>query len=312
MPLGLITTVKGVTKPGSNFGDKRRQVILYLSRFKKQEVGNKKQELTFVSCCRCCGGGTGVYPVKIKRESEFNMCGIVGYLGSRPAVPILMEGLERLEYRGCDSAGIAVIEDNRLIVTKSAGKLAALKSNLNSNMDNARIGIGHTRWATHGRPSDTNAHPHLDCSGNFAVVHNGIIENYQELRHRLTNAGHRFVSDTDTEVVAHLLEHYYEGDLIQAVLKTLPDLRGSYALAVTSSYHPNELVGVRQNSSLIIGLAEGETYLASNIPAFLPYTRDTYILDDGEISSIKPEGVNVYDADGTLKTNEIFNVNWDL
>ncbi|NLW06716.1 MAG: glutamine--fructose-6-phosphate transaminase (isomerizing) [Clostridia bacterium] len=240
------------------------------------------------------------------------MSGIVGYLGSRPAVPILVQGLERLEYQGCDSAGIAVIEDNRLVVIKRAGKLAALKSSLNGRMDNARLGIGHTRWATHGRPSDVNAHPHLDCSGNIAVVHNGIIENYQELRHKLINAGHRFASETDTEVVAHLLEHYYEGDLVQAVLKTLPVLRGSYALAVTSSYHPNELVGVGQHSSLIIGLAEGETYLASSIPAFLSYTRDTYILDDGEIASIKPEGVTVYAADGTVKEKEIFHVNWDF
>jgi len=240
------------------------------------------------------------------------MCGIVGYLGPRPAVPILLQGLERLEYRGYDSAGIAVLQNDRLVVKKSVGKLAALKSCLNGRMDNARLGIGHTRWATHGRPSDANAHPHLDCSGKFAVVHNGIIENYQELRQKLTAAGHRFVSETDTEVLAHLVEHFYEGDLFQAVLKTLPALCGSYAFAVTSSYHPNELVGVRQDSPLVIGLVDGETYLASDIPALLPYTRDTYILENGEVAWIKPQGVAVYDAGGTAKSKEVFHVGWDL
>ncbi|GEA14134.1 glutamine--fructose-6-phosphate aminotransferase [isomerizing] [Moorella sp. E308F] len=240
------------------------------------------------------------------------MCGIVGYLGPRPAVPILVQGLERLEYRGYDSAGIAVLNGGGLVVEKSAGKLQVLKSRLNGNLNGARVGIGHTRWATHGRPSDVNAHPHLDCTGKFAVVHNGIIENYQELREELTAAGHRFISETDTEVLAHLVEQFYEGDLLQAVLKMLPNLRGSYALAVASAYHPQELVGVRQDSPLIIGLSNGETYLASDIPALLPYTRDTYILENGEVAWIRPEGVNVYDAQGTKRAKEVFHVAWDL
>lgn len=240
------------------------------------------------------------------------MCGIVGYMGPRPAVPILVQGLERLEYRGYDSAGIAVLNGGGLVVEKSAGKLHVLKSRLNGNLNGARVGIGHTRWATHGRPSDVNAHPHLDCTGKFAVVHNGIIENYQELREQLVAAGHRFISETDTEVLAHLVEQFYEGDLLQAVLKMLPNLRGSYALAVASAYHPQELVGVRQDNPLIVGLADGETYLASDIPALLAYTRDTYILENGEIVHIKPEGAKVFDAQGIPKAKEIYHVGWDF
>lgn len=240
------------------------------------------------------------------------MCGIVGYLGPRPAVPILVQGLERLEYRGYDSAGIAVLEGGGLLVEKRAGKLAALKSRLNGNMAGAQVGIGHTRWATHGRPSDVNAHPHLDCTGRIAVVHNGIIENYQELRQELAAKGHRFISETDTEVLAHLVEEFYAGDLLQAVFKMLPVLRGSYALAVMSADHPQELVGARQDSPLIVGLAAGETYLASDIPALLPYTRDNYILENGEVAWITLQGVNVYDAGGSRKSKEVFHVAWDL
>ncbi len=240
------------------------------------------------------------------------MCGIVGYLGPRPAVPILVQGLERLEYRGYDSAGIAVLQDGGLVMEKSVGKLAALKSRLNGGMAAARVGIGHTRWATHGRPSDVNAHPHLDCSGKFAVVHNGIIENYQEIREQLAAGGHRFISETDTEVLAHLVEEYYSGDLLQAVLKMLPLLRGSYAMAVVSVHHPEEMVAARQDSPLIVGLAAGETYLASDIPALLPYTRDNYILENGEVVHITPRGAGVYNTDGSRKAKQVFHVAWDL
>ncbi|MGI6284414.1 glutamine--fructose-6-phosphate transaminase (isomerizing) [Neomoorella humiferrea] len=240
------------------------------------------------------------------------MCGIVGYLGPRPAVPILVEGLEKLEYRGYDSAGIAVVNGGCLLVEKSAGKLHVLKSRLNGNLNGARVGIGHTRWATHGRPSDVNAHPHLDCTGKFAVVHNGIIENYQELREKLTAAGHRFVSETDTEVLAHLVEQFYEGDLFQAVLRMLPSLRGSYALAVASAYHPQELVGVRQDSPLIVGLSSEETFLASDIPALLAHTRNTYILENGEAVHITTEGVKVFDAQGTPRDKKVYHVDWDF
>jgi len=240
------------------------------------------------------------------------MCGIVGYLGSSPAVPILIQGLERLEYRGYDSAGIAVPQNGKVEVVKSAGKLSALKSRLNGNLSNARVGIGHTRWATHGRPCDLNAHPHLDCTGKFAVVHNGIIENYQELRQKLVIGGHRFISETDTEVLAHLVEHFYAGDLFQAALKMLPLLRGSYAFVLTSSLHPEELVAMRQDSPLVVGLSEGSTYLASDIPALLPYTRDTYILEDGEVAWVKPNGVSIYNNEGKSKTKAVFHVAWDL
>lgn len=240
------------------------------------------------------------------------MCGIVGYLGPRPAVPILVEGLEKLEYRGYDSAGIAVVNGGCLLVEKSAGKLHVLKGRLNGNLNGARVGIGHTRWATHGRPSDVNAHPHLDCTGKFAVVHNGIIENYQELREELTAAGHRFVSETDTEVLAHLVEQFYEGDLFQAVLRMLPSLRGSYALAVASAYHPQELVGVRQDSPLIVGLSSGETFLASDIPALLAHTRNTYILENGEAVHITTEGAKVFDAQGTPRDKKVYHVDWDF
>ncbi|MDK2821884.1 MAG: hypothetical protein PWP31_1849 [Clostridia bacterium] len=240
------------------------------------------------------------------------MCGIVGYMGEKPAVPILINGLEKLEYRGYDSAGIAVIQDSNLIIEKSVGKLDSLKGRLKDNLTSARAGIGHTRWATHGRPSDVNSHPHQDCSGKFAVVHNGIIENYQELRQQLVDNGHRFVSETDTEVLAHLVEEFYEGDLLQAVFKMLPVIRGSYALVVASAHHPEELVAARQDSPLIIGLDGNNTYLASDIPAILPYTRTTYVLENGEVVSINPQGVNIYNADGTPKNKEVFHVDWDL
>lgn len=240
------------------------------------------------------------------------MCGIVGYLGYREAVPVLLQGLERLEYRGYDSAGIAVVEAAGLKVTKSAGKLTELKARLNGCLDGARLGIGHTRWATHGRPNDINAHPHVDCSGRLAVVHNGIIENYQELRQWLTAEGHRFVSETDTEVLAHLLEHYYRGDLLKAVLAALPQVKGSYALAVVAADHPQEMVGARQDSPMIVGLGEQEAFLASDIPALLPYTRDTYILDNGEVVYLNPAGPTVMEADGTLKEKRVFHVTWDL
>ncbi|WP_106005431.1 glutamine--fructose-6-phosphate transaminase (isomerizing) [Neomoorella humiferrea] len=240
------------------------------------------------------------------------MCGIVGYLGPRPAVPILVEGLEKLEYRGYDSAGIAVVNGGELQVEKSAGKLQVLKGRLNGNLNGARLGIGHTRWATHGRPSDVNAHPHLDCTGKFAVVHNGIIENYLELREELTTAGHRFVSETDTEVLAHLVEQFYEGDLFSAVLRMLPHLRGSYALAVASAYHPEEIVGVRQDSPLIVGLSSEETFLASDIPALLAHTRNTYILENGEVVHITTEGARVYDSRGIPRDKKVYHVDWDF
>ncbi|GFN21999.1 glutamine--fructose-6-phosphate transaminase (isomerizing) [Thermanaeromonas sp. C210] len=240
------------------------------------------------------------------------MCGIVGYLGHRQAVPVLLQGLERLEYRGYDSAGIAVIDSSGLKITKSAGRLTELKARLNGHLDGATLGIGHTRWATHGRPTDTNAHPHPDCSGRFAVVHNGIIENYQELRQWLKAEGHTFLSETDTEVLAHLVEHYYRGDLLQAVMAMLPHVKGSYAVAVIGKDHPREIVGVRYDSPLIVGLGREETFLASDIPALLPYTKNTYILDNGEVAYLSPEGPRILDGTGHLKQKQVFHVSWDL
>ena len=246
------------------------------------------------------------------RGRNLKMCGIIGYQGYREAVPVLLEGLERLEYRGYDSAGIAVLDGRQLKVAKRAGKLAELKAHLNGYFGSARLGIGHTRWATHGRPNDINAHPHVDCSGKFALVHNGIIENYQELKQWLLAEGHHFLSETDTEVLAHLIEHYYCGDLLQAVQSILPKLQGSYALAIISPDHPEEMVGVRQDSPLIVGVGKGETFLASDIPALLPYTRDTYILENGEVVYITPEGARILDSNGKPREKQVFHVTWDL
>ncbi|MDN5347581.1 MAG: hypothetical protein PWP65_1145 [Clostridia bacterium] len=240
------------------------------------------------------------------------MCGIVGYVGSRPAVHILMDGLGRLEYRGYDSAGIAVLDGGKLVVEKSAGKLKVLQNRLNGNLGAARLGIGHTRWATHGRPTDFNAHPHTDCRHKFAVVHNGIIENYQELRTWLQERGHEFRSETDTEVLAHLVEDFYRGELLQAVLQAIPYLRGSYAVAVASEYHPEEIIAARQDSPLIVGLSEGEVFLASDIPALLPYTRSTYILDNGEIALLRPDGVKIFNSRGEQQEKSVYHVSWDL
>lgn len=239
------------------------------------------------------------------------MCGIVGYIGPQPAVPILLDGLKRLEYRGYDSAGIAIYNGNGIEVYKRAGKLAALGEIINGKHDLARIGIGHTRWATHGRPTDYNAHPHLDCRGRIAVVHNGIIENYLELRRWLTAEGHVFRSETDTEVLPHLLEHYYRGDLVAAVLQAIQHLHGSYALVALAADEPHRLVGVRQDSPLVIGLGEGENFLASDIPALLRHTRRTHILADGEIAVAEAAAVEVLNRSGQKIEKPVFHVQWE-
>ncbi|MHB8986738.1 MAG: glutamine--fructose-6-phosphate transaminase (isomerizing) [Eubacteriales bacterium] len=239
------------------------------------------------------------------------MCGIVGYIGYRPAVPVLLEGLERLEYRGYDSAGIVVPVDGRLHVEKQQGKLAVLKERLNGKTFDATTGIGHTRWATHGRPSDINAHPHTDCTGQFAVVHNGIIENYLGLREWLISKGHAFCSQTDTEVLPHLVEHYYNGDLQWAVMQAVKKLEGSFAMAVITSHEPDKILAVRQDSPLVVGLSGRENFLASDIPAVLKHTRDTYILNDGEIAVLTADGVKVYTRDGRDVAKEVFEVKWE-
>ncbi|TEB07973.1 Glutamine--fructose-6-phosphate aminotransferase (isomerizing) [Pelotomaculum schinkii] len=238
------------------------------------------------------------------------MCGIVGYIGPKEAVSVLVDGLEKLEYRGYDSAGVAIPGEENLEILKKVGKLAVLKDQLNGEEHCANVGIGHTRWATHGRPSDTNAHPHTDCTGQFAVVHNGIIENYLSLREWLESEGHVFRSQTDTEVLPHLIEHFYNGDLLEAVLVSVSKLVGSYAMAVVSSKEPDKLVAVRQDSPLVVGLGEGEYFLASDIPALLKHTRFTYILNDGEVAVLEKGGVKVMDLDRKEIRKSIFEVKW--
>ncbi|KAB2953470.1 glutamine--fructose-6-phosphate transaminase (isomerizing) [Heliorestis acidaminivorans] len=240
------------------------------------------------------------------------MCGIVGYIGTKKAAPILLEGLKKLEYRGYDSAGIAVLEDEVIQVQKAVGKLTNLENKLNGSAPCGCIGIGHTRWATHGKPSDENSHPHQDCAGEFAVVHNGIIENYLALKDRLSKSGHHFCSQTDTEVLAHLVESYYEGDLEEAVRKVAKDLEGSFACAFITRKEPGKIVAVRKDSPLVVGLGEGEYFLASDIPAILAHTRLTYVLNDGEMVVLTKDKVTVKKAcNGEIIDKEIFEVKWD-
>src|SRR5918999_2960936 len=215
------------------------------------------------------------------------MCGIVGYVGPRDAAPILLDGLRRLEYRGYDSAGIAVrTENGEVFIEKRAGKLANLAEHLNGDAPAGKQGIGHTRWATHGRPNDTNAHPHTDCTGRLALIHNGIIENYAEIKARLTDAGHRFVSETDTEVLVHLIEEQYRGDLVAAVRDALGEVHGAYAIGVMHTDHPDRIVGARLNVPLIVGLGDGEGFLASDVPAILEHTKSMVILQEGDIADV--------------------------
>ncbi|MEW6172306.1 MAG: glutamine--fructose-6-phosphate transaminase (isomerizing) [Bacillota bacterium] len=239
------------------------------------------------------------------------MCGIVGYTGPRQALPLLITGLKKLEYRGYDSAGVVIVDAGQLALLKKEGKLAALEAHLNGNSPLGTTGIGHTRWATHGAPTDINAHPHLDCTGRIAVVHNGIIENYLELRQELAARGHRLVSDTDTEVIPHLIEELYEGDLFAALLRAVPLLRGSYAVAAVAASEPGRVVAARRDSPLIVGLGSEENFLASDIPAVLASTRRTHILRDGEFADVRPDGVSICDGAGRRVDKEVFVVNWD-
>ncbi|CAB3389379.1 glutamine--fructose-6-phosphate transaminase (isomerizing) [Kyrpidia spormannii] len=240
------------------------------------------------------------------------MCGIVGYIGERQAQQVLLHGLEKLEYRGYDSAGIAVFDGQTIRVKKKLGRLANLENMLNGHGLPGVLGIGHTRWATHGRPSDANAHPHGDCTGRFVVVHNGIIENYLRLRQELQQAGHKFRSETDTEVVAHLVESLYDGDLLRTVFKAAAKLRGAYALVVMSAEEPGRLVAVRKHSPLVVGLGDGENFVASDIPALLNYTRDVYVLEEGEVADITAKAVRCYRLDGTPVSKEVLKVTWDV
>ena len=240
------------------------------------------------------------------------MCGIVGYIGGRNAAQVLVNGLKKLEYRGYDSAGIALFENNEINVVKCKGRLKFLEEKINVINPGGNIGIGHTRWATHGEPNDVNSHPHVSHSGNLAVVHNGIVENYMKLKEFLQAKGYKFVSDTDTEVFAHLIEYHYEGDLLQAVIKSISEVEGSYALGVICKDTPDEFIAARKDSPLIVGLGKKENFIASDIPAILEYTRDIYILEDKEIVSLKRDAVDVYDMHGMPVKKEVFHVDWDV
>ena len=241
------------------------------------------------------------------------MCGIVGYIGNKPAVPILIDGLERLEYRGYDSAGVAVFDDSyrSIQVLKRQGRLSILAEAVNGNVSESTVGIGHTRWATHGRPSDENAHPHSDCTGRFVVVHNGIIENYLEIKERLAGSGHLFRSETDTEVIAHLLEEVYEGDMEEAIQKAAALLRGSYAVTAICSDDPERLFAVRNESPMVIGVGRDENFIASDIPAILQHTRDIHVLNTGDFCTVDRSGVTIRDKNGKNVNRQLLQVQWD-
>ena len=238
------------------------------------------------------------------------MCGIVGYIGPREAQDVLLSGLAKLEYRGYDSAGIAVLADHTITVEKRKGELANLEQALADHPLAGHVGIGHTRWATHGQPSDKNAHPHLGPEGKIAVVHNGIIENYQSLKETYLK-DHTFKSETDTEVVAHLIELFYDGDLFAAVQRALAVITGSYALVVMAVDEPDRIIATRKNSPLVIGLGDGETIIASDVPAMLAYTRRCIYLDSGEIAQVYADHVDVTDLAGTEQHLMVDEIQWD-
>ena len=239
------------------------------------------------------------------------MCGIVGYLGKNKAQDILVEGLSKLEYRGYDSAGIAIMENGEIESDKCKGRLLNLQSKLEKNPIQGSMGIGHTRWATHGEPSDLNSHPHLNKDGSIAVVHNGIIENYIELKEWLTTLGYEFKSQTDTEVIPHLVDHYYNGNLLDAVIRATKQMDGSYAIGVITEKEPNKLIAVRKDSPLIVGVKPGETFIASDIPAILNHTRDIYLLEDNEFVVIEEDKVTILNENKEEINKEIFHVTWD-
>ncbi|MDD7753689.1 MAG: glutamine--fructose-6-phosphate transaminase (isomerizing) [Clostridiales bacterium] len=240
------------------------------------------------------------------------MCGIVGYLGKRQATEVLIDGLSKLEYRGYDSAGVAVNTGNELAIRKFKGRLAILAEDLQKDPIDGHLGIGHTRWATHGEPSDVNSHPHFNMDRTIAVVHNGIIENYLELRAELEAEGVKFLSQTDTEIAAHMVSKYYEGNLLDAVYKATSRFRGAYALGVVCADNANELVAVRKDSPLVVGLGEDENMIASDIPAILKYTRNVYFLENGEFVHILGDKVTVLNENKEVVQKEVSEITWDV
>ncbi|MDQ1687754.1 MAG: hypothetical protein QOK42_729 [Frankiaceae bacterium] len=240
------------------------------------------------------------------------MCGIVGYVGPKRAVDVVLEGLRRLEYRGYDSAGVAVVENATVDVERRAGKLSNLEKALSEREQmTGTTGIGHTRWATHGAPTDRNAHPHVDCTGKVAVVHNGTIENFAELRHALEVGGHQLHSETDTEAVAHMVEERYDGDLAAAVRSVCKELGGSFVLVVAHADHPDLVVGARRNLPLVAGVGEGENFLASDVTAFIGHTRNARVVDQDQIVELRSDSITVTDLEGTVVDGEQYHVDWD-
>jgi glucosamine--fructose-6-phosphate aminotransferase (isomerizing) len=240
------------------------------------------------------------------------MCGIVGYIGGREAVPLIIDGLRRLEYRGYDSAGVAVLSDEKCLeIRRASGKLRNLEDVIRAKPLSGFYGIGHTRWATHGRPTEENAHPHRDCKGEIVVVHNGIVENYLALRKQLTAEGHIFKTETDTEVVAHLVEKHLNGNLEHAVREAIKQITGVFALSVISSSDPNKIVAARSGPPVVVGLGQDEFFVASDVPAILSHTRDMFFLNDGDVAILTPEGVRLTDFDGRTVRRQISHILWD-
>ena len=241
------------------------------------------------------------------------MCGIVGYVGEQQAAPILLDGLAKLEYRGYDSAGLSVYNGKELQIVKAKGRLQVLRElTADGSQINGTIGIGHTRWATHGEPSIANSHPHFNENKSIAVVHNGIIENYQILRERLERRGYTFISQTDTEVLVHLLTDYYKGDPLEAIAKMLTRVEGSYALGIMFKEHPDVLYAVRKDSPLIVGISPEGNYIASDVPAILKHTRTVYYIDNQEIVALKKDSASFYNIDLEEQTKELVTVDWDM
>jgi glutamine---fructose-6-phosphate transaminase (isomerizing) len=239
------------------------------------------------------------------------MCGIFGYIGPRDPVPIIMGGLRSLEYRGYDSAGIAIIQDQKLQVRRSSGKLKNLEELLAKQPVTGQFGLGHTRWATHGRPTEENAHPHRDCKGRIVVAHNGIIENYLSLKRMLVEEGHKFTTETDTEIIAHLIEKHFKGNLEDAVVKSLKELRGLYAFTCVCVDDPQKIVAVREGNPLIVGAVDGEGFVASDVPAMLPYTRSILFLDDHEVAVVARDGIRLLDTAGAQRKPQFQHIAWD-
>src|SRR5881296_1890169 len=240
------------------------------------------------------------------------MCGIVGYIGPKKVVPVIIEGLRKLEYRGYDSAGIAVVpQSGKLEIRRAPGKLRNLEEAITKSPLEGTYGIGHTRWATHGRPTEENAHPHRDCTGQIVVVHNGIVENYLALKQQLQEEGHKFVTETDTEVIAHLVEKCFTGNLESAVRAAVKLLTGVFALAVLSRSDPNKIVAARSGPPVVIGLGDNEYFVASDVPAILGHTRDMFFLGDGDMAVLTPDGVRLSDFDGRPVNRSVSHILWD-